>query len=159
MGVTDHLILDLIQKVRSFIFCPLANNSKSLMLGDVSCGSSDHLMCCECRLGLGGSVCGHRCQSCARLFCRKCMQSGSSNGSSVEPVEEQPKYCKFCFRAIFGHRDVAVKRRGEKVSPLVSPEFVPESPLSGFISNSKLGGPPVLQQFSSTQILRCSTRR
>nr|XP_010909652.1 putative 1-phosphatidylinositol-3-phosphate 5-kinase FAB1C isoform X2 [Elaeis guineensis] len=159
MGVADHLILDLIQKVRSLIFCPFASVSKSLMPGGVGGGSSDRLMCYECRAGLGGSVCGHRCQSCGRVFCRKCMQSGGSSGSSVEPVEQQPKYCKFCFQAISGHTDVAVKRRSEKVSPLVSPEFVPKSPLSGSVSNSKLGGPPELRQFSSAQMLRCSTCR
>ncbi|XP_008801162.2 putative 1-phosphatidylinositol-3-phosphate 5-kinase FAB1C [Phoenix dactylifera] len=159
MGVADHLILDLIQKVRSLIFCPLASVSESLMPGGVRGGSSDRLMCYDCRAGLGGSVCGHRCRSCGRVFCWKCMQSGGSSGLSGEPVEELPKYCKFCFQVISGHRDVAVKRRGEKVSPLVSPEFVPKSPLSGSGSNIKPGGPPELQQFSSTQMLRCSTSR
>ncbi|XP_008800770.2 putative 1-phosphatidylinositol-3-phosphate 5-kinase FAB1C isoform X2 [Phoenix dactylifera] len=150
MGIADHPLLDLMQKVKSWIFGPSGSASESLMQG---CG--DHLMCYECRAGFGGPVHGHRCRSCWRMFCRKCMQSGGGSGSRVE---QQPKYCKFCFRAISGHGEVAVERRGEKVSPWVSPECIPKSPLSGSTTNNKLfAGLPERRQFSSPRMLRCST--
>ncbi|XP_008800771.2 putative 1-phosphatidylinositol-3-phosphate 5-kinase FAB1C isoform X3 [Phoenix dactylifera] len=152
MGIADHPLLDLMQKVKSWIFGPSGSASESLMQG---CG--DHLMCYECRAGFGGPVHGHRCRSCWRMFCRKCMQSGGGSGSRVE---QQPKYCKFCFRAISGHGEVAVERRGEKVSPWVSPECIPKSPLSGSTTNNKLfAGLPERRQFSSPRMLRCSTCR
>lgn len=118
MGIVDYPFRDLIRKVRSWC-------------GGDSGGLGMSGYCYECRGLFGAPGYGHRCRSCWRLFCRKCMQAGSG----------QPKFCKFCFHAISSSSGDGLSR------------VMPDSPLSR-IRSSRLAHLAELSNFSSPRSFR-----
>ncbi|XP_039144909.1 LOW QUALITY PROTEIN: putative 1-phosphatidylinositol-3-phosphate 5-kinase FAB1C [Dioscorea cayenensis subsp. rotundata] len=102
MGIGESSVLDLVvRRVRSWI----GRFAGALVMDSLP-------SCSECSLGLGPGAKGFSCRCCGRLFCRKCMQSGG--------VDQQPKYCAFCFQSV-GNMETAVVRP-------VCPQTVPECP-------------------------------
>lgn len=114
MGIGDYQFLDLIQKkIRSWF----STVSGTLDMSEY---------CRDCQGSLPGTGCGHRCRSCGRLFCRKCVQVVS---------EQQFTFCGFCLQAINRH-----------VEGSEGPQ--PDSPPSR-IRNSRLAHLAELSNFSS----------
>ncbi|XP_072978233.1 putative 1-phosphatidylinositol-3-phosphate 5-kinase FAB1C [Typha angustifolia] len=151
MGVADFAIPEVVQKVRSWINELSDTLSESLMSTAV-----ERLVCYECQESLRAAAFVHRCRSCGRVFCRKCMENGGS--PSKIDQEGPPRFCNFCFRAINGS-GAAVEEHGcGKGSPLVVPHRMPELSLSrSGIKNVNLARQQT--SFSSPRVLRCSTAR
>ncbi|WOK96156.1 hypothetical protein Cni_G04863 [Canna indica] len=148
MGVVNYPILDLIQKVRSWVNVLPDVLSESLMSN-----VGEPAMCCECRECLSSPGFGYRCHNCDRLLCRKCVIGAVS---MTNRAEQQLLLCNLCFQGDNGPW-IAAPRSGStsaKISPFVSPK----SPLyrSSTDRLSQLAEP---RRFSSPRLLRCSTYR
>ena len=133
MGIPDTSLLDLISKVRSWLYWGGASDlqrfSGEFEMPDKSCN-----MCCECHTNFTDACHRHHCQSCGRWFCEKCIlgceslvieSSGvKSKGGSVR--ESTVMCCKLCSEMRV-RREVG-RKYGEKVHPSVSPQESPEPP-------------------------------
>ncbi|XP_031114168.1 putative 1-phosphatidylinositol-3-phosphate 5-kinase FAB1C [Ipomoea triloba] len=98
MGVPDSSLLDLIQKVKSWILRATVNPTFS---GGFVMDSNR--TCCECKMNFTGSSLKYQCQSCNRVFCGDCVHGDLSFGvvasgvmGSTKEAEIHIKSCKFC---------------------------------------------------------------
>ncbi|KAJ8562964.1 hypothetical protein K7X08_031416 [Anisodus acutangulus] len=131
MGVPDCSILDLIEKVRSWISWgtsgPTSSNCRKNM--DVDSGK----ICWECKMKFTDSCKKYNCQSCNGVFCGDCMHSyGSLNvvvASGSEGRVVDIKSCKFCSELRTWNNKGARKYRDK-----IYPES-PESTSPNFSSN------------------------
>lgn len=130
MGIPDRSLLDLIQKIRSWI---------SWGIGDLSYFSSEFEMadksskiCFECMMNLAESCIRYHCQRCGRMLCENCVQANESFCGVVSSYTNSTtesgvvNSCKFCF-------DISVKNKVgrkycEKIHPSESPRESPEPP-------------------------------
>lgn len=130
MGVADNTLLDLIGKVRSWIYW--GTSDLTSISGEVKMTDGGQTMCCQCEIRVSESCLGYHCQKCSRLFCERCVQ-GYGYGSFVV-VESKSgtqaglhlRSCRFC-----GNLDVKQKIGGKfshKIHPSDSPRQSPEPP-------------------------------
>ncbi|PON78735.1 Chaperonin Cpn60/TCP-1 family [Parasponia andersonii] len=127
MGIPDTSLLDLIVKVRSWLYRETS---------DLRCFSAEfempengNNMCCECHTNLSNLSHRHHCQSCGRWFCGKCIPgseslANESNGTIII------QYCKVCSE--MGVRGEVGRKYSEKVYPSASPRESPEPPSPSF---------------------------
>lgn len=127
MGIPDTSLLDLIEKVRSWISWS-GSHRPCMSLGNEMPENSGK-MCCECDTQLSEFWIRYHCQSCGRMLCGKCLWGFESY--IVASSEENIKSCKFC-------SEVTLRREGgrkysEKIHPAASPRESPEpqSPCEG----------------------------
>ncbi|XP_044488390.1 putative 1-phosphatidylinositol-3-phosphate 5-kinase FAB1C [Mangifera indica] len=116
MGIADSSILDLIQKVRSWI--SWGGSDLSSLSGEFKMPDNLHKMCSECDAKLNESCNGYHCQSCGRWLCGRCNQGTESR--------ESIKACKFCNGISVSYG--CGRKNSEKVHPSVSPRESPEPP-------------------------------
>ncbi|GKU90189.1 hypothetical protein SLEP1_g4219 [Rubroshorea leprosula] len=130
MGIPDSSIINLIDKVRSWI----------------SWGASDFIemsgngfkMCFECDAKFTESSRGFHCQNCGSWLCSKCLQvQGFESPAVVESDDgkkdrdnswESVKSCKFCVGVNPRRQSGRILKYCEKVHPSVSPRESPEHP-------------------------------
>lgn len=126
MGIPDRSLLDLIEKVKSWV-SRRARESRCLS-GEFDMPSNGCKMCCDCNTNT--TDIGHRyhCQSCGRWICGKCIQGCEWGGikSNDEVGESITKFCKFCSRVRL--RRESGRKYSEKVHPSASPRESPEPP-------------------------------
>ncbi|KAH7571005.1 hypothetical protein JRO89_XS05G0238700 [Xanthoceras sorbifolium] len=120
MGIPDSSLLDLIEKVRSWISSRASDLSGEFEMPENGCK-----MCCECAAKFNESCSGYHCQSCGRWLCRKCNDRGGS-GVAVLSSRESIKSCSFCDG--ISVRPGCGRKYSEKVHPSVSPRESPEPP-------------------------------
>lgn len=137
MGIPDSSLLDLIEKVRSWISWGGSDlqvlSDKIDMLNNSSCK-----MCCECNRNFNEMSTKYNCKSCGRWLCGKCIR-----GCDLLPdlESDNPEFrdtvscCKFC------SDDVNMKHEGQRkciqkvhpsASPQESPRQSPEPPSPSF---------------------------
>ncbi|XP_010274641.1 PREDICTED: putative 1-phosphatidylinositol-3-phosphate 5-kinase FAB1C isoform X2 [Nelumbo nucifera] len=135
MGIPDNSLIDLIEKVRSWISWggnDLSGFSKEFWMTDNSCS-----MCCECEKRFTEFSFHYHCQGCGRVLCGKCIEGPcaiSDRWRSSTEDAEHVKHCKFCFQANHGHE--AGRDRDERIISSRSPQLSPERMLPHF-SNGK----------------------
>ncbi|KAF3432202.1 hypothetical protein FNV43_RR26941 [Rhamnella rubrinervis] len=126
MGIPDSSLLDLIEKVRSWI--SWGGRDLQCLSGEFEMSDNCSKMCCECNTNFTSTSHRYHCQSCGRWFCGKCMpgsglddlqSNGDSEGSAI-------KYCKFCSEVRL--RRECGRKYSEKVYPSASPRESPEPP-------------------------------
>lgn len=129
MGIPDSSILDLIQKVGSWIYWGS---------GDFYSCSGEYKMskiCCDCMMPLVESCISNHCQRCGRMMCDNCVQlngciaiasSGDLISDGASEANVVTNYCKFCSH--IGNREKVGKKFIEKVYPSDSPRQSPEPP-------------------------------
>lgn len=121
MGIPDSSLLDLKEKVRSWI----SWRASDLLCvpGEFEMPDNSCKMCCECEAKFSESCNGYCCQGCGRWMCGRC------NHGNVES-KESIKACKFCDGIIVRHG--CGRKYSEKVHPSVSPQESPEPPSPSF---------------------------
>lgn len=130
MGIPDSSLLDLIEKVRSWIYwggIDLQGLSGGFEMPD-NCSK----MCCECHATFTNTFHRFHCQSCGQWFCGKCIPGHGLDGlkSNAEGVESIIKFCKLCSE-IRSRRECG-RKDSEKVHPSVTPRESPEPPSPSF---------------------------
>ena len=128
MGLADRGILDLIQKVGSWI--NWGNGDQYFCSGEYKMDK----ICCDCMMTIADSCISYHCQRCGRMLCDNCVQSnGCFGGVALEDSDNTYDagvigYCKFCSH--MSNRKKVGKRLIEKVHPAESPRqsFEPPSP-------------------------------
>lgn len=121
MGIPDTSLLDLIVKVRSWLYRE-ARDLQSFS-GEFEMPENGSNMCFECHTNLSNLSHRHHCQSCGRWFCGKCIPGYES------PVIESNgtiKFCKYCNE--MGVRGGVGRKYSEKVHPSASPRESPGPP-------------------------------
>ncbi|XP_007045106.2 PREDICTED: putative 1-phosphatidylinositol-3-phosphate 5-kinase FAB1C [Theobroma cacao] len=143
MGIPDSSLLDLIEKVRSWI---------SWGASDISCFPGEEFgrlkngvckkMCCECDMKFADEFSHrYRCQSCGRWLCSECVERYESRVVVVVAAEQSAnvkgndfsrmmsvKSCKFCCDGVKARRESGGRKYCEKVHPSESPRESPEPP-------------------------------
>ncbi|KAL5553392.1 hypothetical protein UlMin_040793 [Ulmus minor] len=129
MGIPDTSLLDLIVKVRSWIYWGASD--LHCLSGEFEMPSNSGKMCCECNSSLTNLCNRFHCQSCGRWFCGKCIPDYESlvidpdgEKSNSEVGESTIKYCKFCSEMRL--RQEVVRKCSDKVYPSASPRESPE---------------------------------
>lgn len=131
MGIPDSSLLDLIEKVRSWIFLRVSHTAS--LPGRIQMASNGCKFCYECEVDFTESSRKYQCQTCGRLLCGKCVQdygllddvlSGDSKSrtGSVIPL----KSCKFCSNLSTQRK--AGRKYSDKIYPAESPRESPEPP-------------------------------
>ncbi|KAI4313804.1 hypothetical protein L6164_026754 [Bauhinia variegata] len=121
MGIPDGSLLDLIEKVRSWVYWGGSEYlSEKFDMLNSSCK-----MCCECDINLDEMTNKYNCKSCDRWLCGKCIRGCdlADPESDNTGLRETIKSCKFC-------SDVNVNYQGQrkysdKVHPSASPQESP----------------------------------
>ncbi|GJU38501.1 putative 1-phosphatidylinositol-3-phosphate 5-kinase FAB1C [Tanacetum coccineum] len=98
--VSDNSLLDLIEKVGSWIYWGTSDMS-TLTSSEVKMGVDDvKTVCCECKISISESCLGYNCGRCSRLFCERCVQGYSSfvvvESKSGTQAGLDIRTCKFC---------------------------------------------------------------
>ncbi|KAK6146796.1 hypothetical protein DH2020_020665 [Rehmannia glutinosa] len=129
MGIPDSSLVDLIEKVKSWI---------SWGNSDSDCTSRGSEMtdnnCCHCEANILNSCLKYHCQSCGRLLCGKCVEEGLASLDLAGPSRLKEttravfniKTCKFCFE--LGPLSKSVWMCCGKVYPSESPRQSSEPP-------------------------------
>uniref|UniRef100_A0A5B6ZR21 1-phosphatidylinositol-3-phosphate 5-kinase n=1 Tax=Davidia involucrata TaxID=16924 RepID=A0A5B6ZR21_DAVIN len=135
MGIPDSSLLDLIEKVRSWISCgtsDLSSLPREFEMPDNSCK-----MCSECEMKFTDTCLGYHCQSCGRVLCQNCVWGygslgivASGNMKSIAEAGIDIKSCKFCFLG---------RKYSDKIYPSESPRQSPE-PESPSSSSERFDG-------------------
>ncbi|KAL3510619.1 hypothetical protein ACH5RR_030020 [Cinchona calisaya] len=131
MGIPDSSLLDLTEKVRSWIFLR-ASNPASLSGGFRMAGNGCNF-CYECEVDFTESSLKYQCQTCSRLLCGKCVQdygplddvvSGDSKSRTRSIVYINS--CKFCSN--LSTQPKTGRKYSDKIYPAESPRQSPEPP-------------------------------
>ncbi|KAD7116625.1 hypothetical protein E3N88_03893 [Mikania micrantha] len=139
MGVPANSLLDLIEKVRSWVYW--GESDISSMSGEVKMADAGQTMCCECESRISESCLGYHCQRCSRLFCDSCVRSyasfvvESSGGGTQAALDIRS--CKFC--ANFEIKQKFGGKFSHKIHPCDSPRQSPE-PVSPNYSGERFDG-------------------
>ncbi|PIN09518.1 Phosphatidylinositol-4-phosphate 5-kinase [Handroanthus impetiginosus] len=106
--------------------------SRGFEMADNSCN-----MCCYCEVSMLSSCIKFKCQTCRRLFCRKCVQGLSFlDVAASSPLKETTdavfniKTCKLCVD--LGPPSKSARKFSGKVYPSESPRQSPEPPSPSF---------------------------
>lgn len=161
MGIPDSSILDLIEKVRSWVswggsdLCYLSEKFDML--------NSGCKMCCDCNRNFGEMAQNkYNCKSCGRWLCGKCIQGSDLTNleSDNTGLRETIRSCKYCSDA---NRRVCCegqKKCSEKVHPSVSPQESPrqspEPPSPCFsVESDRISSPLNAELNQGTHFDRC----
>lgn len=122
MGIPDTSLLDLIEKVGSWI--PWRGSHRPCLSRENEMPGNSCKMCCGCDIKFSEFWIRYHCQSCGRVLCGKCLWGFESY--IVASSEENINSCKFC-------SEVSLRREGgrknsEKIHPSASPRESPEPP-------------------------------
>ncbi|KAL2344760.1 hypothetical protein Fmac_006045 [Flemingia macrophylla] len=126
MGIPDSSLLDLIEKVRSWVswggsdLCCLSEKFDML--------NSGYKMCCECNRNFSEMTQQkYNCKSCGRWLCGKCIQGCdlSNLESDNTGLRETISSCKYCSDANRRMCYEDQRKCSEKVHPSVSPQESP----------------------------------
>ncbi|KAL8120754.1 putative 1-phosphatidylinositol-3-phosphate 5-kinase FAB1C [Apium graveolens] len=128
MGIRDNGILDLIQKVGTWI---------NWGNGDQYCSSGEFKMgkiCCDCMMTIVDFCISYHCQRCGRMLCDNCVQLNGCVGGgvafedsdSMSDVGAVMNFCKFCSHISKSKR--VGRKFIEKVHPSESPRRSSEPP-------------------------------
>ncbi|KAM6562990.1 hypothetical protein CsatB_022988 [Cannabis sativa] len=120
MGIPDTSLLDLIVKVKSWLYREASDIRFS---GEFEMPENGNNMCCECHTNFSSHSPRYHCQSCGRWFCGKCIPDYESLVIESSGVM---KFCKLCSET--GMRGVVGSKFNEKVHPSASPRESPEPP-------------------------------
>lgn len=117
MGIPDGSLLDLIDKVRSWI---TSDSSDSLCLSSSSKDDFEIMpivskMCHDCGTKLDGLVHGYCCLSCGRLWCKSCCYSDSDTEEKQDFIKKLCRECDGEVRELKG-------KSYDKVHPRDSPD-------------------------------------
>ncbi|KAK6122337.1 hypothetical protein DH2020_043957 [Rehmannia glutinosa] len=128
MGIPDSSLVDLIEKVKSWISWGNSDSnctSRGLEMTDNNC--------CHCEANILNSCLKYHCQSCGRLLCGKCVEglasldvAGPSRLKETTRAVFNIKTCKFCFE--LGPLSKSFRMCCGKVYPSESPRQSPEPP-------------------------------
>ncbi|KAF3641795.1 putative 1-phosphatidylinositol-3-phosphate 5-kinase FAB1C [Capsicum annuum] len=134
MGVPDSSLLDLIEKVRSWI--SWGKSDRTSLAGGRDMDVESCKTCCECKVKFTDSCLKFQCPSCSRVFCRDCVvhifgsddvvASGSGESGSMARAVVDIKTCKFCSDLSNCHK--STRKFCDKVYPSESPRESPEPP-------------------------------
>ncbi|GJR70564.1 putative 1-phosphatidylinositol-3-phosphate 5-kinase FAB1C [Tanacetum coccineum] len=131
MGVSDNSLLDLIEKVGSWIYWGTSDLS-TLMSAEVKMGDDVKTVCCECEISISESCLGYNCGKCSRLFCERCVQGYGSfvvvESKSGTQAGLDIRTCKFC--VTFDDKQKFGGKFSHKIHPSDSPVQSPEPPAS-----------------------------
>lgn len=114
MGIPDRSLIDLIDKVKSWLSWGTSDQTCLPCEFTMSYTSSE--FCYDCEMDLAESSLSYHCQRCGRVICQKCLQ-----GCDMKP-------CKFCSDLIIAHE--GGKKYSDKIHPFESPRQSPEPPSS-----------------------------
>lgn len=128
MGIPDSSLLDLIEKVTSWI--SWGNSDLSLLpnskMADTSCKLCRKVIVLESYLRFN-------CQRCGRILCENCIRGYSSFGvvpsgdsKSLAEAGLHIKSCMFC--SDFSNMEIGGKKCSDKIHPSESPRQSPEPP-------------------------------
>ncbi|XP_071741165.1 putative 1-phosphatidylinositol-3-phosphate 5-kinase FAB1C [Rutidosis leptorrhynchoides] len=129
MGVVpDSSLLDLIEKVRSWVYW--GTSDMNSLSGEVKMDDGGQkIMCFECEMRISEACIGYRCGKCSRMFCEGCVQSYGSfvvvESKSGAEAGLDIRSCKFC-----ANFDVKQKFGGKfshKIHPTDSPGQSPKA--------------------------------
>lgn len=142
MGVPDNSLLDLIEKVRSWISWGTSDlNSFS---GQFEMADNDCKTCCLCESNFKQTSLQYHCRSCTRMFCANCLWGYGSVGavsgdikSAVDAGVVDIISCKFCSEIRI--RNERGRKYCDKIYPAESPRQSPE-PQSPSFSGKRLDG-------------------
>ncbi|KAK4423472.1 putative 1-phosphatidylinositol-3-phosphate 5-kinase FAB1C [Sesamum alatum] len=145
MGIPDNSLLDLIEKVRSWISWGNSTSSSKSRGFEMADNNSD--MCCRCEVKLLSSCLKYHCQSCGRLLCGKCVQ-GLASMDVIAPSRLREtmeavcsiKTCRLCVE--LGPVSKAAQRCSGKIFPSDSPTQSPEPPSPSFSGERSDGQSP-----------------
>ncbi|XP_059645884.1 putative 1-phosphatidylinositol-3-phosphate 5-kinase FAB1C [Cornus florida] len=128
MGIPDRSLIDLIERVWSWIYwgaSDLSSLSEKLHMDDNICKA-----CCECEMNFTVTCLRYYCQSCGRMLCRNCARGygssvidASGDMGSMTEIGIRIKSCRFCSLG---------KKYSDKIYPSESPRQSPEPPSSSF---------------------------
>ncbi|XP_062111069.1 putative 1-phosphatidylinositol-3-phosphate 5-kinase FAB1C [Humulus lupulus] len=121
MGIPDTSLLDLIVKVKSWLYREASDIQ--CFSGEFEMPENGNNMCCECHTNFSNHSQRYGCQSCGRWFCGKCIPGYESLVIESSGII---KFCKFCSET--GMRGVVGTKVSEKVHPSASPRGSPEPP-------------------------------
>ncbi|KAI3497845.1 hypothetical protein L1887_33429 [Cichorium endivia] len=132
MGVADNTLLDLIEKVRSWI--NWGTSDLTSISGEVKMADGGQTICRQCEIKVSESCLGYHCQKCSRLFCEKCVQ-GYGYGSFVVVESKNGtqavlhiRSCKFCANLEIKQKFGGKGKFSHKIHPSDSPRQSPEPP-------------------------------
>ncbi|XP_015882443.3 putative 1-phosphatidylinositol-3-phosphate 5-kinase FAB1C [Ziziphus jujuba] len=130
MGIPDSSLLDLIEKVRSWI--SWGRRDLQCLSGGFEMPDNCSKMCCECHTNFTNTCHRFHCQSCGQWFCGKCIPHHGLDSlkGNAEGEESIIKFCKLCSEISL--RKECERKYGEKVHPSVSPRESPEPPSPSF---------------------------
>lgn len=140
MGIPDSSLLDLIEKVRSWV--SWGGSDLPDLSDKIDMLNSSREMCCECNRNFNEMFNKYNCKSCGRWLCGKCMQGCDliPDLKSDDPgFGETVSSCKFCSddnRKYEGQRKYAEKVH-PSASPQESPRQSPEPPSPCFSFQSE----------------------
>ncbi|KAE9607293.1 putative 1-phosphatidylinositol-3-phosphate 5-kinase [Lupinus albus] len=121
MGIPDNSLLDLIEKIRSWV--SWGESDLSCVCEKFDMNKSGCKMCCHCNKNLDELMTQHKynCKGCGRWICGECIRGcglvpniGSDNNTGIKETVS----CKFC-------SDDANRKSSEKVHPSASPQESP----------------------------------
>ncbi|KAL2518887.1 putative 1-phosphatidylinositol-3-phosphate 5-kinase FAB1C [Abeliophyllum distichum] len=129
MGIPDNLLLDLIEKVRSWI--SWGKSGPSSILGGLQMTGKSCKICYQCDSNISESSLKYHCQSCRQVLCENCVHElASEHLKGTKEIVFDIKFCKFCLE--LGPRSNCVRMYSGKVYPSESPRQSPESPSPSF---------------------------
>ncbi|XP_073226446.1 putative 1-phosphatidylinositol-3-phosphate 5-kinase FAB1C [Cicer arietinum] len=130
MGIPDSSLLDLIEKVRSWVSWGGSDLSESF----IDMKNSGCKMCCDCSQNFNEMIhCKYNCKSCGRWLCGKCIRgcdlpnSESDHNSGLRETISSCKFCSVTNRLCEGQRKCILKVH-PAVSPQESPRQSPDPP-------------------------------
>ncbi|XP_024987357.1 putative 1-phosphatidylinositol-3-phosphate 5-kinase FAB1C isoform X2 [Cynara cardunculus var. scolymus] len=133
MGVPDNTLLDLIEKVRSWIYW--GRSDLTSMSVEVKMADGVSAMCCQCEMSVSESCLGYHCRRCSRLFCESCVQGYGSfvvvESKSGTQAGLNIRSCKFC--ADFDVKQKFGGKFSHKIHPSDSPRQSPEPPSPNYV--------------------------
>ena len=142
MGVPDNSLLDLIEKVRSWI--SWGTSDLNSLSSQFEMADNKGKMCSQCELTFKETSLQYYCQSCHRIFCANCVWGYGSRDalsgdtkSSVDADVVDIISCKFCSEIRI--RNERGRKYSDKIYPAESPRQSPE-PKSPCFSGERSDG-------------------
>ncbi|KAI3453111.1 hypothetical protein Pfo_009774 [Paulownia fortunei] len=135
MGIPDSSLVDLIEKIRSWI--SWGNSDSNTMSHGFEMTDNNCNMCCHCEVKIINSCLKYHCQSCGRLLCGKCVQglasldlAGPSRLKEKTEAVFNIKTCMLCFE--LGPLSKSPRRCCDKIYSSEYPRQSPEPPSPSF---------------------------
>ncbi|CAI9095958.1 OLC1v1032005C1 [Oldenlandia corymbosa var. corymbosa] len=156
MGIPDSSLLDLIEKVRSWIFLRAIDPHPSSLPGEFPMAGDGCKFCYECEIDFTESSPQYHCRNCARWLCEKCVQDygpsedvfGDSECMKGSLVNFSS--CKFCSN--LSTQPKAKRKYSDKIYPAESPRQSPEPPSPSCSSERITGYSPQAVSRSSVTL-------